>query len=181
MFNSQEIKKHGAIESFKYSLWKARKDALLSKIWGEVPCLKSFGDFDEGSSHLRRSLGVREIPIDKITGTVGRQDDFDGRFRPLKKHLRDRWVGIAVHFQDAGWPPIEVFKVGEDYFVLDGHHRTSYARNAGIAFMEANVWEIQQQPVPREGSVIDVKKELFSQKALAEDIVIHDSMVCCCA
>jgi len=181
MFNSQEIRKHGAIESFKHSHWKARKDALLSRVWGNVPCLKSFGDVDADSSQQRRSLGVREIPIDKITGSVGRQDDFDGRFRPLKKHLRDRWVSIAVHFQDAGWPPIEVFKVGEEYFVLDGHHRTSYARNTGMAFLEANIWEIQQQPVPREAAIVDVQKELFSQKELAEDIVIYDSMVCCCA
>lgn len=180
MFNSQEIKKHKAIESFKHSLWKARKDALLSKIWGEVPSLKSFGDVKIDRSRQKRSLGVQEIPINKITGTIGRQDDFDGRFRPLKKHLRDRWVSIAVHFQDASWPPIEVFKVGEGYFVLDGHHRTSYARNAGMAFIDAEVWEIEQQPAPCIAIVIDAHQELFPQKTLADDIVIYDSCAYCC-
>lgn len=179
MFNSQEIKKHGAIESFRYARWQARKEAFLSKVWGKAPCLKSFGDIPEGITAQRRSLGVREIPIEKITGTVGRQDDFDGRFRPLKNHLRERWVNIAVSFQDAGWPPIDVFKVGDEYFVLDGHHRTSYARQAGIAFMEANVWEMVQKPA--NGQVREALPSIkFVPKPAPVSAALAQESLCCC-
>ena len=180
MFNSQEIRKHGAIETFNYSLWKARKDALLSKVWGELPTLKSFGDVSTDISQQRRSLGIREIPTEKITGTVGRQDDFDGRFRPLKNHLRDRWVSIAVSFQDAGWPPIDVFKVGEEYFVLDGHHRTSYARQVGMAFMEANVWEMVQEPAPKQIQNNSAPIKFLPQPTPASGTLAQESMCCCC-
>ncbi len=179
MFNSQEIKKHGAIESFRYALWQARKEALLSKVWGEAPNLKSFNNITGQITPQRRSLGIREIPIDKITGTVGRQGDFDGRFRPLKNHLRDRWVSIAVGFQDAGWPPIDVFKVGEEYFVLDGHHRTSYARQAGMAFMEANVWEMVQESA--NGRVRDVLPPIkFAPKPAPNATALAQESLCCC-
>jgi hypothetical protein len=53
---------------------------------------------------------------------------------------------VAVRSQGAGWLPIEVIKVGNDYFVVDGHHRTSVARSAGMAFIDAEVWEIAQEP-----------------------------------
>lgn len=180
MFNSQEIRKNWAIESFRYSLWQARKDALLSKILGDKSNLKNFGDVSAGTSKQRRSLGIMEIQVDKITGTVGRQDDFDGRFRPLKNHLRDRWINIALSFQDAGWPPIDVFKVGEEYFVLDGHHRTSYARNLGMAFMEANVWEFIQEPVPDEIPDVAPPIKFVPQPAYASGILAQESVCCRC-
>jgi hypothetical protein len=180
MLNSQQINKHSAIESFRYSLWKARKDALLSKVFGNTPCLKSFNDISVNKFQPRRSLGVREIPVEKITGTVGRQDDFDGRFRPLKNHLRERWVNIAVGFQDAGWPPIEVYKVGDDYFVLDGHHRTSYARNTGMAFLEAEVWEIVQEPANNKVPDVPVSTKFIAQPAPVSGIIVHESIGCRC-
>lgn len=180
MFNSQQINKHSAIESFKQSLWKARKDVLLSKVFGESPSLKLLEEVSANWSQQRHSLGIKEIPVEKITGTVGRQDDFDCYFRPLKKHLRDRWVSIAVHFRDAGWPPIEVFKVGDDYFVLDGHHRTSYARNMGMMFLEAEVWEVVQEPAKNMMPDVPAPTKFVPQPAPVSGIVVHESYCCCC-
>ena len=183
MFNSQEIRKNWAVESFRYSLWQARKDVLLSKIWDDIPNLKNlknFGDVPSDISKQRRFLGIREIPVDKITGTVGRQDDFDGRFRPLKNHLRDRWINIALSFQDAGWPPIDVFKVGEEYFVLDGHHRTSYARNLGMVFMEANVWEVIQEPVQNEMPDVSPPIKFVPQPTYVSGVLAQESACCRC-
>ncbi len=181
MLNSHSINRNLANENFKYAMWQARKDTFMAKLWRKPLCLKSLEDALTDSAQQKRYLGVAEIPTDKIVGSVGRQGDFDGRFRPLKNHLRERWVNIALLAKGAGWPPIDVFKVGDEYFVLDGHHRTSFARSEGIAFIDANVWEITQKPVPAPAPVFHVTKELFSQKALADKIVIHDSMVCCCA
>ena len=72
-------------------------------------------------------------------------------------------------------------KVGDEYFVLDGHHRTSFARSEGIAFIDANVWEIEQKPVPAKPQIIDVRAEMFSKRNVAEEIVVYSSFECCCA
>jgi hypothetical protein len=86
-------------------------------------------------------MGVRDIPVPEIIGTLYRHGDFDHQFRPLKKNLRDRWVNIYLLHEKEGWPPILVHKVGENYYIEDGHHRVSVARILGMAFIEAKVWE----------------------------------------
>ena len=144
-----------AIESFNQINWKARRNRFLAKLMRKPTALKCFEEIKNGNTLQKRLLDVMEIPTDKIIGTVERVDDFDGRFRPLKQHLRDRWVNVAIHADGAGWPPIEVFKVGEEYFVIDGHHRTSYALSQGMAYIDAKVWEIQQIPEPEKQIVAE--------------------------
>jgi hypothetical protein len=89
----------------------------------------------------RAYLGIQDIPVKKITGSLGREGDFDNHFRPLKKHLRDRWVSIYLLFKTERVPPIRVYKVKDDYYVEDGHHRVSVARYIDMAFIQAEVWE----------------------------------------
>jgi len=85
--------------------------------------------------------GVQDIPVKKITGSLGRERDFDSYFRPLKKHLCDRWVSIYLLFQTGQVPPIRVYKVKDDYYVEDGHHRVSVARYIDMTYIQAEVWE----------------------------------------
>ena len=180
MFNAHPIGKHIANETFKDTLWQARKAALLSKLFGKSSCLKRYEEVNSDKTLQKRYLGVVNIQVDKITGTLGRHDDFDGRFRPLKNHLRERWVNIAVRAQYAGWPPIELLQVGEEYFVVDGHHRTSYARSTGMAFIDAEVWEIEQEPLNNEIKVIDAQKEMFTKPVPANGALVQKSGETCC-
>ena len=94
----------------------------------------------------RAPIGIHAIPIASITGTIGRCCDFDRCFTTLRPHLR-RGVG-AVHdaFPDGAVPPIEVFRLDDDYFVLDGHKRVAAARAAGVEFVDAEVTEIYARP-----------------------------------
>jgi len=85
------------------------------------------------------SRGVQQIPIDCIRGSVGRYRDFTASFLPRKRKLRDRWQQVDVVSATRGFPPISVYKVGEAYFVLDGNHRVSVARQAGANTIEAHV------------------------------------------
>ena len=89
----------------------------------------------------RAYLGIQDIPLEKITGSLGRERDFDCHFRPLKKHLRDRWVSIYLLFKTEQVPPIRVYKVEDDYYVEDGHHRVSVACYIDMAYIQAEVWE----------------------------------------
>jgi hypothetical protein len=88
--------------------------------------------------------GVEEIPLDQIVGSFGREREFNRAFLPRTEALRRRWQ--KVHDQAlglAGFPSIELFKVGGAFFVLDGHHRVSVARAVGAPTIEAHVreWE----------------------------------------
>lgn len=108
--------------------------------------------FDEVRAQLpmngQHYIGIRQIPIDQIIGSVSRYADFDRAFLPRVTHTRSRWESIdQAQMLDIILPPIEVYKIGETYFVKDGNHRVSVARERGQAFIDAEVIEIDV-PVP---------------------------------
>ncbi|MCP4538775.1 MAG: hypothetical protein GY832_16700 [Chloroflexi bacterium] len=97
----------------------------------------------------RHYAGVRTVSIGQIRGSEGRSEDFDVNFSPLQTHTRNRWLRIAVARQ-AGeeMPPVKLIRIGDVYFVRDGHHRISVARALGQKEIEAEVmvWQIAGPP-----------------------------------
>jgi len=90
-----------------------------------------------------RSLGLAVVPIGAIVGTVGRARDFDRRFRPTSSRVRSRWEQIAAATRRGeALPPVELYKIGEIFFVRDGHHRVSVACALGHADIDAYVTEV---------------------------------------
>jgi hypothetical protein len=103
--------------------------------------------FDQVRQHLsfkgQHQRGLSAVPLDKIVGSVNRYLDFDRAFFPRQGRTRDRWLSIdKAYYQDIPLPPVELLKVGEMYFVSDGHHRVSVARVRGQEFIDASVTEI---------------------------------------
>jgi hypothetical protein len=93
-----------------------------------------------------RQLGLQTIQLDSIVGTVGRARDFDRRFRPTSRRTRKRWERIATAARRGeGFPPIDVYRIGEVHFVKDGHHRASVARAQGLPDIDAYVTEVQTE------------------------------------
>jgi hypothetical protein len=90
-------------------------------------------------------LGIRDIPLDSIVGTVDRQTStFDRSFRPATGNVRGRWKRIAAaRRRGEALPPIDVYRIGELHFVQDGHHRVSVARALGDKTIEAHVRLVQ--------------------------------------
>jgi len=89
-------------------------------------------------------IGLQEVPIDQIVGSLGRYRDFDRAFLPRQARTRSRWVSIdSAHYDDVILPPVELYKMGEVYFVRDGNHRVSVARDRGQEFVDAFVVEIE--------------------------------------
>jgi hypothetical protein len=92
----------------------------------------------EGESYR----GLREVPVSQIIGSVDRFRDFDRRFLPRQRHTADRWKSVdRAYHQDVRLPPIQLYKVGDVYFVKDGNHRVSVAREHGVEFIDAEVIE----------------------------------------
>ena len=105
----------------------------------------------------RRYLGVREIPLDALVGTDGRASSFTRDFRPLHAFSRDRLRSLESAFGESGFPPIVTVKLGETYFVIDGHHRAALARRAGAGTIEADVTElIARVPLPAGADMLEV-------------------------
>jgi hypothetical protein len=105
----------------------------------------------------RRYLGVREIPLDAVVGTDSRASSFTRDFRPLHAFSRDRIRSLERAFADGGFPPIVAVKLGETYFVIDGHHRAALARRTGVTMIDADVTElIARVPLPAGADMLEV-------------------------
>lgn len=134
--------------SYQFSALRMRalRHSLWTKISHRNTKLAVFPEEAPEKSPNRRFISVQEISVHHIIGTISRQGDFDHKFRPLKNYLRDRWVNTYMTLQGEGWPPILVHKVGNKYYVEDGHHRVSVAKSLGIVFIQAMVWEYPYSP-----------------------------------
>jgi len=97
-----------------------------------------------GMVKARRYAGLRSVALRQIQGSEGRAHEFTRDFRPLRRHTRQRWLKVdAAYAQGYGLPPVELFQVGDIYFVRDGHHRISVAKARGLTEIESLVTVLQ--------------------------------------
>lgn len=117
---------------------------MLSLFRGKSAELLSFDEIRQRLRLREESYrGLQDIPLDKIVGSVGRYNDFSHTFLPKSNVMRERWSRVYATVNSMqGVPPIEVFKVGEAYFVRDGNHRVSVARQIGSKTIQAHVTEL---------------------------------------
>ena len=98
----------------------------------------------------QHDLGLQVVPVEQIVGTVDRAVEFDRGFRPTSPRLRTRWERIAAaQRRGESMPPVSLYKVGDLYFVRDGHHRVSVARSLGAARIDAEVVELLPSAAPQ--------------------------------
>jgi hypothetical protein len=132
---------------------RARRRAFLRRIGAYLsrdPGSNQLLSFDEVKGALgavaQVYLGMREVPVSKIVGSVGRHRDFDRAFLPSKPALGTRWRRID-EIMDRGeeLPPVSLYKIGDAYFVQDGNHRVSVARQRGVEIIDAEVIELHSR------------------------------------
>jgi ParB-like nuclease family protein len=105
----------------------------------------------------RRYLGFREIPLDRVVGTEGRAGAFTRDFSPRHAFSRNRMQSLADAFPEGGFPPIVAVKLGETFFVIDGHHRVALARRRRAETIDADVTEfIARVPLPPGADMVEV-------------------------
>ena len=124
---------------------RARLRAIVARVRKEHASnqLLSFDDVRrELVADNRLYRGTRVVEVDGIVGSVGRWRDFDRSFLPAKASIGERWKRIDRAFQRGeDLPPVELYKIGDAYFVVDGHHRVSVARYHDVPTVEAAVAE----------------------------------------
>jgi len=139
---------------FARALMRGRLRAFMGKMLGQSHRLLSLSDYVEHVSVTARfSEGRRTVRLSAIRGTLSRVDQFDDEFYPLVSATRSRWISVATGMlQDMTTiPPLELIRVGEIYFVDDGHHRVSVALRLGYIYFDADVtvWEVAQADLDR--------------------------------
>jgi hypothetical protein len=154
---------------FSHLRIKAFLEMMMGKITGHNMHLLSFNEVVE-KLRLKQSIyrGLQDVPLDNIVGSTGRYEDFTRHFLPRTGDKRDkeRWRQIyTLAVTGKGFPPIDVYKIDQVYFVKDGNHRVSVARALGWDTIQANVSELS--------SSISLEPD-----ADADDLLIKEECAC---
>jgi hypothetical protein len=154
---------------------RARRKAFLRRIGAYLrrdPGSNQLLSFDEVKGALgaisQVYLGLREVPVSKIVGSVGRHRDFDRAFLPSKPDLSTRWRRIdEIMHRAEELPPVSLYKIGDAYFVQDGNHRVSVARQQGVEMIDAEVIELRSRvPVDSALTARDLLHKLEHRRLL---------------
>lgn len=151
------IHRNKAAEDFRRARQQATMQAIVARLTGQSVDLLSFEDVRQ-KLFLQSSLyrGRQEIPVEAIVGSVGRYSDFTRTFLPRRDSDQERWAQVDAAMIDMkSLPPIEVYQIDQVYFVLDGNHRVSVARQLGITHLEALVTEFKMDVPFRPDDSID--------------------------
>jgi len=149
---------------------RARFKAFMNRMWstlsGQPTTLLSYDEIKEklriGGPIYR---GVKTVHVDEIAGSLNRYHEFDRVFLPASDQLANRWQSVnRAFYEEISLPPVVLYKVGQVYFVVDGHHRVSVAREQGQIYIEAEVRECST----RVNITADIKPE---------DLIILESKV----
>jgi nucleotide-binding universal stress UspA family protein len=142
-----------AVEDF----YRVRRRATLSRFLSQMGTGRgrTLVPYEEVRSRLHAvesaERRLEDVPLEAIVGSVGRYQDFTREFLPRASASRDRWVGVKMAMTGLeGVPPIELYRVGDAYFVRDGHHRVSVARDLGARYVQAYVTPVRTR-VPYAG------------------------------
>jgi len=115
----------------------------------------------EGQSYR----GLQTVKLDHIVGSVNRYRDFDRVFLPKQRQTQYRWQSIdAARANGVTLPPIDLYQIGDIYFVKDGNHRVSVARTQGQSYIDAYVTEIKVPVAVTPETAID---DLINEQAHA--------------
>jgi len=104
---------------------------------------------DEVSKRLRAFeqtyVGVRQVRVGDIVGTVSRVNDFDRDFLPKRSKIRERWHSVEQRYPEGDFPPIVVYGLDGRYFIVDGHHRVAIAKQRGIEWIDAEITQLRSR------------------------------------
>jgi len=127
---------------------------ILAFVTGRPSLLLQFEWVREQIGAVQESYaGIEEIPLDKIVGSVNRYREFDRAFFPRSPRTGERWSRVLrSYYESSDFAPILVYQVGDTYFVVDGNHRVSVARQLGLPSLRAEVTRFKT-PVPLDKDV----------------------------
>jgi len=128
---------------YRSARFRAFMRDILAALKGERNTLLDYDEVKE-QLHIGGPIyrGVKTVRVDQIVGSLNRYQEFDRVFLPKQDQTAERWQNVSrAFYKDISLPPVVLYKVGQVYFVVDGHHRVSVARKQGQEFIDAEVRE----------------------------------------
>lgn len=121
-------------------------------------CERAFDHIDRGTC---------SVPLDQIVGSVGRYHDFDSQFK-LKSHVPpDRLISVKQAMRDGkSLPPVKLYKIKDEYYVLDGNHRIAAAKAFGRCEIMADIVEFIPSSDTLENIIYREKSDFLEQTGL---------------
>jgi uncharacterized ParB-like nuclease family protein len=142
------IERIRAIQDFDSARARALRRTLRTLLTGQAQRLRSIEPMLKAAGLEGRAYGgTYEIPVNRIIGSAApdvKSGDFDPAFLPINRRMRERWTRIYQAMVEGDeLPPIDVYKVDDNFYVIDGHHRVSVARNLGRPTINARVVNVR--------------------------------------
>ena len=157
------------VREFDRARLQADWEQVLARLTGKSVDLIAYEEVRQKlNTQITPHRTLKDIPIDAIVGSVGRATDFTRKFYPLRDNDAVRWERVREVAETEGVQPIEAYQIGEAYFVADGNHRVSVARQMGATHIEAYVTEVSSpvslQPDARpEDIILEARRLEFLQ------------------
>ena len=162
-----------AEEAYKKFLKSAR--GIFGFSFKKKENLKSFSEIQkEENAYNSVNLGIKEVPLDKIVGSVEKYADFDKNFVPKNNVVKRRWINIYIgYISDSILPTVILYKIKDNYYVYDGNHRVSVAKFLNFATIEAQVEEFLPTKDTKD-KVIYRENMIFEKETGLSDIFLSD-------
>ena len=140
------IPAYQAVDLYEHTLRRGRWHQVGARLRGQTAKLPNLAmAVGDRPINAHPCIGTQTVPINQIRGSEGRRDDFDDAFRPIQARTSARWQSIArAWLQGAKLPPVSLIRLGDVYYVRDGHHQISVARTLGQREIDAivTVWDV---------------------------------------
>ena len=115
--------------------------------------------------------GTIDVDLSQIIGSVGKYHDFDSQFRPKKHVSGKRFSEIKRAMREAtSLPPVKLYQIRDDFYVLDGNHRVAAAKELGRQRIKAKVIELESGTTTMDNLIYLEKKKFFKKTGLSHDI-----------
>ncbi len=148
------------------AMWPGKRDS-------EAKCFRENQECEGAFDHIDR--GICRVPLSQIVGSVGRYHDFDSQFK-LKDHVPpDRLISVKKAMREGkSLPPVKLYKIKDEYYVLDGNHRISAAKEFGRSDIMAKIVEFIPSSNTLENIIYREKSEFMQQTGLPHNIGISE-------
>ena len=151
---------------------------LIKKLWSgnrnsEAKCFREDQECEGAFEHIDR--GICSTPLEQIVGSVGRYHDFDSQFK-IKGHMRpDRYISVKKAMREGkSLPPVKLYRIKDEYYVLDGNHRIAAAKELGRSHIMAKIVEFIPSSNTLENIIYREKREFMEQTGLTHPIDISE-------
>ena len=152
------------------NLWDIIVAGWKSRV-GKAP-IKSFREKQKSEEAFKqKDLGKKKVLLKRIVGSVGRYSDFNSQFRLKEDHESWRLKRIKEAMTKGKiLPPVELYKIKDEYYILDGNHRVSAANEFGYTTIEAHIVEFLPSKDTLENIIYQEKANFIAKTDLDESI-----------